>query len=117
MADKINPIKLYDKDNGKTYELDFSRESVVFAEDRGFKLSDVAEYPVSKIPEFFYYAFRKNNRELSRGQTNALFDRLGGVSAEVVERLVSLYNQAALSNTVVDSTEDMGKNGGMAVEL
>ena len=73
MADKVNPIRITDKKIGKVYELDFSRESVIFAEDRGFKLSDISEFPVSKIPEFFYYAFRKNHREVSRGQVNALY--------------------------------------------
>ena len=114
---RINPIKITDKIDGTVYTLDFSRDSVRFAEQHAFELDDVPRYPVIKFPEFFYYALRKNHRGLSRTQSDALYERLGGFSEEFLKRLSDLYNQAALSNNIVETNEDMGKNGQMAVEL
>ena len=113
----VNPIRISDEKSGKVYELDFDRAAVAFAEDHEFILEDVTKYPETKFKEFFYYAFRMHHRDVSRGQTNAIYDRLGGFSAEFLERLASLYRQAQLSNNVVSTTADMGKNGGMTVEL
>ena len=115
--ERVNPIRVTDKKSGEVYTLDFCKESIKFAEAREFQVEDVTKYFVSKMPEFFYYAFRMHHRGLSRTQTDAIYERLGGVSPEFFARLVALYNQAQLSNNVVDSTEDMGKNGNMAVEL
>lgn len=117
MEDRINPIRITDNDTGTVYELDFSRDSVRFAEQRQFKLDEVTDYPETKFPELFFYAFRKNHKNISRAQTDAFYKRLGGFSGQFLERLIMLYNQAALSNNVVEETEDMGKNGNMSVEL
>ena len=117
MEERVDSIKVTDNRTGMVYELDFNRESIVFAEDRGFQLSDVAKYPVSKLPELFFYAFRAHHRNVSKANTDRLLERLGGMSPQFIERLILLYNQAMLSNNIADSTEDMGKNGEMAVEL
>ena len=114
--EKVLPIKITDKENNAVYELDFCRESVRFAEQRKFILNEVTYFPEEKFPEIFYYAFRKNHKNLSRAQTDAFYKRLGGFSVEFLERLLKLYNQAQMAN-VVDGTEDMGKNGNMTVEL
>jgi len=115
--ERVKPIKITDNETGKVYELDFCRESVRFAEQRGFEPEDVAKYPVTKFPEFFFYAFRMHHREVARSQTDRLFERLGGFSPNFLERLVLLYNQALTANNVVESDEDMGKNGNLGVEL
>lgn len=117
MEDRVDSIKLTDERTGMVYELDFNRESVMFAEDRGFQLSDVQKYPVSKLPELFYYSFRAHHRTVSKANTDKFLERLGGLSVSVIERLILLYNQATLANNIVETTEEMGKNGEMAVEL
>ena len=117
MNERVNPIRITDKKSGEVYELDFDKSAILFAEGRGFELDEVAKFPVTKLPELFYYAFRMHHKGLSKGQTDALYERLGGFSPAFLERLVTLYNQAQLSNNVVDDTEEMGKNGNMAVEL
>lgn len=114
---KIPSIKITDKDTGTIYELDFCRESIRFAEARGFDLDDVGKYPVTKFPEFFFYAFRMHHRGLAKTQTDALYDRLGGFSPEFLERMILLYQQALEANNVAENTEEMGKNGNVAVEL
>ena len=114
--ERVNPIRLTDKDTGRQYELDFSRESVVFAEQRQFDPGDVAKYPQSKVPEFWYYAFRKNHKGMTRTQTDALLDKLGGLTAKMGERLMLLYAQAQASNAI-QTDEDLEKNSSMTVEM
>lgn len=114
--ERVNPLRVIDNDSGVAYELDFSRESIRFAENRDFELGDVTKFPVTKIPEFFYYAFRKNHKNVSRRQTDDLLDAMGGLTTPVVERLIQLYNQAGLAH-VLTSEEDAAKNSKVTVEL
>lgn len=119
--ERVRAAKITDEDTGMVYTLDFNRESVVFAERNGFEIEAVGKFPASTIPELFYYAFRMHHGpkkgNISRGQTDAILERLKGVSPEFLERLILLYSQAAYSNNVVETTEEMGKNGHMTVEL
>lgn len=111
----VKPIIIKDPDHGQTYTLEFSRDTVRFAEGRGFDISDVAKFPMSKIPELFYYAFRMHHKNLSRSQTDAiLFDGLGGVPEGLMERLGQLY-AAPFDTLMLDEGE--AKNGTMTVEL
>ena len=115
--DRVPSIKLTDKETNTVYDLDFCRDSIRFAEQRGFDVEDVVKYPVTKFPELFYYSFRMHHRSLARSQTDALYERLGGYSPAFLERMILLYNQAMTANNVVENTEDMGKNGNLAVEF
>lgn len=114
--ERVNPLRVNDNKNGISYELDFNRESIRFAENRGFELSDVTKFPVTKIPEFFYYAFRKNHKNVARKQTDELLDEMGGLTPPVVERLIQLYNQAGLAHVLI-TEEDAAKNSNVTVEL
>lgn len=114
--DHINPLRIIDNQTGKTYELDFSRESVKFAENRGFRIDEIATFPVSRIPDLFYYSFRKNHKNVARSQTDSLLESMGGLTSAVLERLNQLYNQAALSNLIA-TDEDAAKNERVTVEL
>lgn len=114
--ERVKPVFITDKDSDTKYELDFSRESVKFAEARGFEIESVFKFPTTKIPELFFYAFRKNHKNIARANTDALFDKMGGVSGAFLERLVQLYNQAGLSHVIL-SDEDSEKNGSVTVEL
>lgn len=116
MDERINPIRITLKDTGETYELDFNRDSVVFAEQRGFKLEDVPDYVATKVPEFFFYAFRWHHKKLSRGQTDKLLEKIGGVTPKMLERMIDLYQQAAATNNVQDD-EELEKNALVTVEL
>lgn len=116
MEEKVDPVKITDNESGKVYVLDFSRDSVVFMESRGFKRDDVIDYPVTKIPELFYYAFRKNHRDVPRNKTNAILESMRGLSPSLLERLLKLFNQAAMSNTFQED-EDLAKNPNVTVEM
>lgn len=120
-SDRVDPIRLTDnegviKSPGDVYELDFSRESIRFAESRGFKIDEVTDFPVTRISELFYYAFRKNHRSVSREKTDKFMEVWGGIPEKVLGRLLELYNQAALSNSI-QIDEDAEKNGSVTVEM
>lgn len=114
--DRVSPVKITDTHTGEVYVLDFSRESVKFAEDRKFKMKEIVDFPVTRIPELFFYAFRKNHKRVARSQTDALLARLGGVSSQLLERLMQLYDQAALTHLIAVD-EDDEKNVTVTVEL
>lgn len=119
--DRVNPIRLTDhkgiiKNAGDVYELDFSRESVAFAENRGFKIEEVAVYPVTRIAELFYYAFRKNHRAVSREKTDKFMDAWCGIPENVLKRLIELYTQAVTANNI-QTDEDAAKNETATVEM
>lgn len=78
--------------DGMEYKLEFNRASVVFAERAGFVADQIGDKPMTMLPLLFFAAFRKNQPNISREETDhILFDVLGGLSKEVVERLVKLY--------------------------
>lgn len=116
MEDRVNPIRITLQSSGDTYELDFNRESVRFAEMHGFELDNVTRFPASKIPEFFYFALRKNHKKLSRTQADDIFEEIGGVTGKMLTRMISLYNQAALTH-VISTDEDYEKNARVTVEM
>ena len=116
-VERIEPIKITDKETGEVYELDFTRESIMFMDSQGFKMDqNVFDFPVTNIPRLFFYAFRAHHKRLSRGQTDAILEKLHGLSPKMVERLFLLYNQAAQSNNVQDD-EELEQNPYMTVEL
>ena len=66
----VKPIILTDTETKEKFTLEFNRESVYFAEGRGFNIDDVARIPMTKIHELFYYAFRMHHKNVSRQKTN-----------------------------------------------
>lgn len=117
IQDHINPARITDEQNGRVYELDFSRESIVFAERNHFKLEDALEYPVTGMRDLFYYSFRKNHRNVARDKTDKLIERWGGgIPEALVKRLIQLYQQAQASNAIIVD-EESEKNSGLTLEL
>lgn len=114
--EKVKPIIIRFGED-EEYTLDFNRESIAFAEDRGFKLENAGDFPMTKFPELFYYAMRANHRKLAKNQTDAILARLGGLTPKMLERLGELYVQAINSNNVLQDDEDLAKNGSVTVEM
>lgn len=117
MDERIPPILITDNDTGKKYELDFSRDSVRFMEQQGFKIEETFDFPNTNIPKLFYYAFRKNHKNIALNQTQELLDKMGGITEQIAIRLVDLYRQATVSNNVIQDEEELGKNVHVTVEL
>lgn len=112
MAEKVNPIIIKDKPNNREYTLEFDRDAIRFAENRGFKLEDVDDYSMTKVPEFFWYAFRMHHKSFSLNQAEELLRQIGGMTEPIAKRLVALWIQTydALGN-------EETKNPDVTVEL
>ena len=117
MDERIEPIRITDKDTGETYVLDFSRESVRFVEAQNFKIDETFDFPNTNIPKLFFYAFRMHHKKMAKNQTDALLDKMGGLTGKIAERLVLLYQQATTSNNINQDDEDLEKNSHVTVEL
>lgn len=112
---KVKPIIIHDHENNRDYTLEFSRDSIKFAEGRGFRLVDVDNFPMSKVPEFFWYAFRMHHPSFSLRQAEEMLDRLGGVSDELGKRLGELW--AVPFETITADEDGEAKNATVTVEL
>ena len=112
--ERVKPITLT-MANGEEYVLEFSRESVLFAEARGFDIDDVGKYPMTKVPELFWYAFRMHHMRMSKDQTDRiLFDELGGMPKGMAERLGELY---AVPLKSLSQKSDEVKNPRVTVDM
>lgn len=90
--EQVKPIILHDEENQRDYTLEFDRETVQWCEQRGFKIEDIGDYPLTKVPELFFYSFRMHHKNISREKTNRiLFEELGGLPDGMLERLIQLY--------------------------
>ena len=88
----VKPITI--EVDGETYTLEFNRNSVVSAEQAGFRGELITEMPMTMIPLLFHAAFKKNHPKMTMKQTDEiLFDKIGGVTGEMLERLSELYAQ------------------------
>ena len=92
--EEIRPLILHDNENNVDYTLEFNRESVMFAESRGFVLDEVEKIPMTRIYELFYYSFRMHHRNVPREKTDKIINEWGGIAGipdGVLERLGMLY--------------------------
>lgn len=115
--EKVKPIILHDTEAGVDYTLEFNRESVRFAEMRGFDLNDIDKFPMTRIPDLFYYSFRMHHKNVSREKTDKIiFDEFGGIGNlpdGLMERLIMLYAEPFNGTNVGDKP----KNSKITVEL
>lgn len=117
LKEKVRPVIIHDTENNRDYTLEFSRDSIRFAEGRGFRIIDVDNFPMSKTYEFFWYAFRMHHPSVSLAQAEKLLDRLGGMTEPLAQRLGELW--AVPFEALASSQEDDGdeKNATVTVEL
>ena len=113
--DEIKPIIIRDNENNREYTLEFNRETVKFAEQRGFMIADVDRFPMTKLPEFFWYAFRMHHPSVSLNQAEKILTRMGGMSDAVGRRLGELWSVPYEALNPTDDGDE--KNGSVTVEL
>ena len=116
--ERVKPIIIHDEEANEDYTLEFNRESILFAEGRKFDIDDVGKYPMTKVPELFWYAFRWHHKNMSKQQTDKIFfEKLGGfegIPEGFAARLGELYNAPF---TASFDGEKTAKNPMVTVEL
>jgi len=106
--EKIKPIILKDTEKNTEYTLEFSRDTVRFAEARGFIPDEIDKYPMTKIYEFFWLAFRMHHPNMAKANTDKIIDDWGGIQnipEGLLERLGQLY-AAPFGTLTEDETEE-----------
>ena len=113
---QIKPIILKDDNNGDIFVLEFNRDTVKYAEARGFKISAFDEgVVVSTTEELFFYAFRMHHPNKSRADTDKiLYEKLKGMPTGMLERLIDLY---LLPINALKQDDEVAKNSTMTVEF
>ena len=117
-TERVKPIIIHDAENNEEYTLEFNRETIMFAEGRKFDIDEVGKFPMSKIPELFWYAFRMHHKNMSKAQTDKIFfEKLGGfegIPDGFASRLGELYNAPFTASFDGEKTV---KNPNVTVEL
>ena len=118
IIEKVKPIKITNKETGKVYYLDFARDTVSAAEQAGFSWEDFPKMLATYTPILWFFAFKAQDRRISKAETDKLLEQIGGLTASMVNRLRELWNQALapLVNDV-DGEDEEVKNGTWTVEL
>lgn len=107
-SERLKPMVITDPDEGKEYTLEYSRKSVVKAENAGLDTSQLESKSMTMIPLLFWGAFLMHHPHMTKEQTDKiLFDGLGGLSADEMTYIGKLY--AAPFQTLIAS-EDEGAN-------
>ena len=57
-----------------------------------------------------------HHKNVARANSDALLEKMGGLSEDVLERLIKLYQQAQTANTV-QTNETAAKNAAVTLEL
>lgn len=110
----IKPIILTDNTNGDKFTLEFNKDSVKFAEMRGFQLDDVQKFPMTHIPLLFFYAFRMHHKNVAKERTDKILEGIGGLPDGFLERLMQLYIEPFKA---FDGDEETEKNATVSVEM
>ena len=112
---EATPVTIHDGVHKKDYTLEFSRETVAFAQARGFKEEEIDTMDMIRVPELFFYAFRMHHSNVSRAETDRiLFEDLGGMSPELLQRLTLLY---IIPHRTLFNHTGKSKNPRVTVEL
>ncbi len=114
---KYKPIQLMG--NGKTYILDFDRDSVFWAEETlDFSIDDLkAKKPLSSTSKLFYASFhRRYPDEFTKEETDTIFfDEIpADKRQDIIASLIGLYVQTY--NLLFDDDEEETKNSKWSVK-
>lgn len=107
-SERVKPMVITDPDEGREYTLEYSRRTVAKVEQAGLDVNSIEAKSMTMIPLLFWGAFLMHHPYMTKEQTDKiLFDGLGGLQADELERLGKLY--AEPFQTLIFS-EDEGAN-------
>lgn len=91
---------------GKTYTLEYTRESVKQMEREGFVASNIVSKPMTTLPQLFAGAFKANHKyDVKQKQIEEMFGLFKNKNA-LVEKLAEMY--ADPMETLMDDEVDAG---------
>ena len=93
------------KYEGKTYNLAYTRESVVMMEQTGFVADDLFVKPATMIPMLFYGAFRVNHKGMKRRDVDEIYNSIENRS-DLIAALVDMYRETVTSLVANDDVEE-----------
>lgn len=100
--------------NGKTYTLEYTRESARTMEKQGFKIGSISDMPLTMITALFNGAFLVNHSGCKAETKEKIYDSLKNRS-KLVQTLSEMY--ADTYNTLLDPEEDDGNEGNAGWEV
>ena len=119
VTEEIRPITIK-LENGDTYTLEFDRDTVKWAEQRGFRGNPANGYapmydtPVTFMEDIFFYSFHMHHKNVTKKfSDDLLYNVLKGMPEGMLERLMSLH--ALTYDALINNDE--GKNAGVVVEM
>lgn len=113
---EVRPIILTDTESGEKYTLEFTKESVYYAQKfKDFNIDDIGTKPMVAIPALFEYAFRAHHPNVSKAKIDSLFAGMNGMPNGMLERLMELYY--APYSYLAKTDEEESKNAKVTVEF
>lgn len=119
--EEVRPIEII-LENGDKYTLEFDRDTVKWAEQRGFRGNPANGYaplmdtPITFTEDIFFYSFHMHHKSVTKQFTdNMLYNVLKGMPEGMLERLMTLH--ALTYNALVNNDEDDSKNSGVVVRM
>ena len=92
----------YDK---KSYDLEYSRNSVKAMEQQGFVLDQIGDKPMTMVPLLVYGAFMKNHKGIKRSLVDEIYehisDKIGDGDNGFIQALLEAY--ADTLNTLTEN--------------
>lgn len=99
----------YDK---KEYTLEYTLRTAGQANDDGFILDQLGDKPALMIPKLVYWAFVKNNKGITRKQTEEIFGWIKDKNG-FITTLAEMYAEAV--NALIDDDDTEEGNANWAV--
>lgn len=91
-SERVKPMMITDPEEGREYTLEFSRRSVMKAEQAGLDVNSLESKSMTMIPLLFWGAFLMHHPHMTKEQTDKiLFDGLGGLNENEMAYLGKLY--------------------------
>lgn len=80
---------------GKKYVLEFSKSTVRYAERMGVSIGQNDNSPITMITLLFHCAFKMHQPDITIEETDAIYDEIGGLYQEEVDKILELYKAQA----------------------
>ena len=92
-SERLKPMVISDPENGREYTLEYSRKSVVKAEQAGLDVNALESKSMTMIPLLFWGAFLMHHPHMTKDQTEMAY--LGKLYAAPFQTLIASEDEGA----------------------